>query len=329
MFLILEILKAQPITTKCQIQSWMPICSYLIVCANVYNSGAQFTLLSAMAKQAAKLEDDSTQLGDTLSAWVAERLATLMTEHGVYTRQHATLLCEICGLSPSQARRKLRGSMWSFGEVLTVVRHFGASLDQVFSGSPHVSIAQDSVSPGTFVPAQQDATFLMDKLELPCMVRLGALAVGTPADNELLTAQKHEVWYVGIKKQFDRHHIGEPFYRADHVLLTPAQPQPGIRIAILDDDIGTSENYDAFVVDFLLAGGDSSQATIKQIRHALPDVPIVLLTGKLRDGKVSEADLTTMLRTANVTFYEKPVRPSVLAATIEKELDQAAHRRRS
>lgn len=278
-----------------------------------------------------------------------------MSEHGIYTRQQATLLCEICALSPSQARRKLRGSMWSFDEVLTVVRHFGASLDQVFSGSPHVSIAQDSVSPGTFVPALQDATFLLDKLELPCLLRLGALAVGTPADNEMLTAQKQDVWYVGIKKQLDRHHVGEPFYRADQVLLTPAQPQPAIHIAILDDDIGTSEtlgewfnaagyaataftsseqllaskieNYDAFVVDFLLAGGDSSQATIKHIRHTLPDAPIVLLTGKLRDGKVSEADLTTMLRTANVTFFEKPVRPSVLAATIEKELDQAAQRR--
>lgn len=303
----------------------------------------------------AKPENDATPLGDALSIWAAERLATLMSEHGVPSRQQAALLCDLCGLSPSQARRKLRGAMWSFGEVLTVVRHFGASLDQVFSGSPHVGIAQDSVAPGTFSPAQQDATFLLDKLELPCLVRLGALVVGTPGDDELLMAQKQDVWYAGIKKQLDRRHISEPYYRADQVLLTPSHPQPGIRIAILDDDLGISEtlsewfsasgytataftssqemlqskveNYDAFVVDFLLAGGDSSQATIKQIRHALPDAPIVLLTGKLRDGQISEADLTTMLRTANVTFFEKPVRPSVLAATIEKELDQAAQRR--
>lgn len=77
----------------------------------------------------------------------------------------------------------------------------------------------------------------------------------------------------------------------------------------------------------MLAGGDSSQAIIKRIRQTLPDAPIVLLTGKLRDGQASEADLTTMLRTSNVTFFEKPVRPSVLAATIEKELDQVVSRR--
>ena len=64
---------------------------------------------------------------------------------------------------------------------------------------------------------------------------------------------------------------------------------------------------------------------IKRVK--VPDAPIVLLTGKLRDGQVSEADLSALLRTANVTFFEKPVRPSVLAATIEKELDQLAHRR--
>ena len=310
-----------------------------------------------MEKHPIQPEDDSSPPDNAVSAWVAERLSALMSEHGVFTRRQATLLCELCGVSPSQARRKLRGSMWSFDEVLTVVRHFGASLDQVFSGSPHVSIAGNSVSPGAFVPALQDATFLMEKLELPCLVRLGALVVGAPTDDELLTAQKQDVWYVGIKKQLSRHHISEPFYRADQVLLTPAQPQPAIHIAILDDDIGTTEtlgewfnatgyaatafnsseqllaseikNYDAFVVDFMLAGGDSSQATIKQIRQMLPDAPIVLLTGKLRDGKVSEAELTTMLRTANVAFFEKPVRPSVLAATIEKELDQASQRRGS
>lgn len=310
-----------------------------------------------MEKQQSNPEDYPAQPGDAVSVWVAERLSALMSERGVLPRQQATLLCELCGVSPSQARRKLRGSMWSFGEVLTVVRHFGAALDQVFSGSPNTDIAYDSGAAGAFVPALQEAAFLMEKLELPCLVRLGALAVGTPADNELLTAQKQDVWYVGLKKQLERHHVSEPFYRADQVLLTPAQPQSGIRIAILDDDFNTSEtlgewfnaagyaataftaseqlmaskinNYDAFVVDFLLAGGDSSRATIKQIRHTLPDAPIVLLTGKLRDGKVSEADLTTMLRTANVTFFEKPVRPSVLAATIEKELDQAAHRRGS
>lgn len=300
-------------------------------------------------------ENESASKEDAPSSWVAERLVELMAEHGVPLRQQAAFLGELCGLSLSQARRKLRGAMWSFDEVLAVTRRFGASMDQVFSDSPHFGVAHAAIAPGASAPLFQEATFLMDELAVPCQVRLGALAVGTPGVDELLAAQNRDGWYVGTRKQLDRHRVQEPCYLASQVVLTPSAAKPGIRVAILDDDIGTAEtlgewfsaadyaaaaftsceqllaarieNFDAFVVDFMLAGGDSSLAMIKTIRQTLPDAPIVLLTGKLRDGQASEADLTAMLRTSNVTFFEKPVRPSILAAAIEKELDQIASRR--
>ena len=300
------------------------------------------------------LESDASETGDAMSVWVAERLVGLMAEHGVPVRQQAGLLNELCGLSLSQARRKLRGAMWSFGEVLAVTRRFGASLDQLFSDSPGSGVAHTLLSPDMASVTLQDATFVMDSLSVPCRVRLGALVASAPTENELLTAQNDTGWYVGTKKQLDGQHIKEPCYRADQVLLMPVSTTPRIRIAILDDDIGTTEtlgdwfnatgyaaqafttceqllasqieNHDAFIVDFMLAGGDSSQAIIKTIRQALPEAPIVLLTGKLRSGQASEADVATMLRTSNVTLFEKPVRPSVLAATIEKELDRLANR---
>jgi CheY-like chemotaxis protein len=302
-----------------------------------------------------KTENEPARADDASSLWVAERLVELMAEHGVTARQQANLLSDLCGLSLSQARRKLRGAMWSFDEVLAVARHFGASIDQIFLHSASGSIIHASITPGASAQPLQDATFLMDKLALPCQVRLGTLVVGTPGDDELLAAQNQEGWVVGTKKQLDRHRVKGSCYLANQVILTPSTTKPSIRIAILDDDVGTSEtlgewfneagyaataftscddllasnieNYDTFVVDFMLAGGDSSQAIIKTIRQALPDAPVLLLTGKLRDGQASEADLTAMLRTSNVTFFEKPVRPSILAAAIEKELDQVASRR--
>ena len=304
-------------------------------------------------------ETDTAGTADALSSWVTERLVGLMAKHGVRVRQQANLLSELCGLSPSQARRKLRGAMWSFGEVLTVTRRFGASLDQVFADSPDDGVAH-TVNAADASPASpatlQDATFVMGALTVPCRVRLGALVVGAADENALLTTQNDTGWYVGTRKQLDRHCANDQCYQADQVLLMPEPTKPRIRIAILDDDIGTTEtlgdwfdatgyaakafttcdqllasrieSHDAFIVDFMLAGGDSSQAIIKRIRQTLPEAPIVLLTGKLRSGQASEADLTTLLRTLNVTFFEKPVRPSVLAATIEKELDVLAHRRK-
>lgn len=301
------------------------------------------------------LETDSAEMGDALSSWVGKRLVGLMTNHGVPVRQQANLLSELCGLSLSQARRKLRGAMWSFSEVLTVVRRFGGSLDQVFSDSPGESVAQTSSLIDASSATLQDATFVMDSLLLPCRVRLGALLVAVPTQNVLLTAQNDTGWYVGTRQQLDQHGINAPCYRADQVLLMPEASTPRLRIAILDDDVGMTEtlsdwfeamgyaaqafttcdqllasqigSHDAFIVDFMLAAGDSSQAIIKSIRQELPEAPIVLLTGKLRSGQASEADLTILLRTLNVTFFEKPVRPAVLAATIEKELDVLAHRR--
>lgn len=309
-----------------------------------------------MNKLQDKSEDTSTPGDDAVSSWVAARIVGLMAENGVQPRQQAGLLSELCGLSLSQARRKLHGAIWSFSEVLAVVQRFGVSLDQVFSDSPLAGIAHASSAPDTLTSLLQDATFLMDKLALPCRVRLGALFIGMPGDDVLLVAQDQDGWYVGTKSQLNRHRITGNFYQADQLLLAPATTKNSIRIAILDDDLATTEtlgewfnaagyaattftssdqllaskleNYDAFLVDFMLAGGDSSHAIIKDIRKALPDAPIVLLTGKLRDGQASEAELTIMLRTLNVTFFEKPVRPSVLAATIEKELDQVASKRK-
>jgi CheY-like chemotaxis protein len=291
---------------------------------------------------------------DELSLWVARRMSSLMATNGVSVRQQAALLNEVCGISQTQARRKLHGAAWSFAEVLAVVRRFGASLDHVFAETPDAGIAQAATVAGTAMPLQ-DATFVMDTVTVPCRVRLGARVGTAPDADALLAAQGKEGWYVGTRKQLDRISVSGPGFHADQVLLVPVLSKPGPRIAVLDDDLVTAEtladwfeaagytahaftsggdlmssgleSHDAFVVDFLLAGGESSQAIIQAIRQSRPEAPIVLLTGKLRNGQASEAELATMLRTANVAFFEKPVRPSVLAATIEKELDQAADRR--
>ena len=50
----------------------------------------------------------------------------------------------------------------------------------------------------------------------------------------------------------------------------------------------------------------------------------LLLTGKLRDATVSEAELMAVLRSSRVTFFEKPVRPGVLAAALLNHFDQLA-----
>ena len=81
-------------------------------------------------------------------------------------------------------------------------------------------------------------------------------------------------------------------------------------------------HFDAYVVDLILSCGQTSQGVVEDIRRRQAHVPIVLLTGQLRDGTASEATLATMLRTQGVTFFEKPVRPAVLTAAIQSSLDR-------
>lgn len=233
---------------------------------------------SHMKMHQANIGKETTSADDEISLWVAEQMGALMSEHGVHTRQQAALLNELCGLSLSQARRKLQGSTWSFEEVLTVTRRFGVSLDQLFTSPPHPGVTSTVKVAGSFAPPLQDATFLMNEISIPCRVRLGALAVVTSSDAQLLTGLNQDVWYVGTKSALNRRHVAHPYYLAEQVQLTPIQTAPPVQIAILDDDIGTSETlcewfnaagyaataftsgdqllasniakYDAFVVDY-------------------------------------------------------------------------------
>lgn len=292
------------------------------------------------------IEEDIAQ--EALAQEVAKRMAALLTEQEVPPHQQVGLLTRLCGLSTSQARRKLQGANWSFVEVLTVARHFGVSLASLFPETDDSDGASATLADST--PPLQEAVCSLAGRNFPCQVRLGALLVGAAGKDELITWQRPEGWVVGLAEQLCSVDQG-PFFHADEVILT-SPARRCFRIAILDDDPASSEalgewfnasgyeataftsgeqllasdlaSHDAFIVDFVLAGGDSSQEVISRIRMQRPEAPVVLLTGKLRDGVVSEAELTAVLRTTNVAFFEKPVRPSVLAATLQNSLDRAA-----
>ena len=289
---------------------------------------------------------------ESICRWLAESLSRLMAEQQIGLRQQATLLSELCGISPSQARRKLNGATWSFSEVLAVARRFGFSLDQIASGAPNGGFAFSHTA--DLSPTLRDARFVTESLSVPCQVLLGVQCISTPTDNSvLLAAASPEGWLVGARDHLVHYQAEVPFHYAEQVLLKPDNPHQLPKIAILDDEKGVSETlcdwfaatgyeavaftsgeallatdieaYVAFIVDFVLATGDSSQTIVRALRQSRPDVPIMLLTGKLRSGEASEAELTALLRSTNVTFFEKPVRPSVVAAAIETQLSSLAN----
>lgn len=297
--------------------------------------------------------DEASGPADAQAAWTAHCLSALLTRHDVPLRHQATEIAQICAISISQARRKLRGAVWQFDEVLALCRHFGESLDTVFA---HPVLQAGATVAASHRPAATvarcPADLLIDDVRLPCEVELGLLCEADHAapDHHLHASRQASGWVVATPTRLRQMGLSAPAYRVDQLHLRSTASAARARIAVVDDDLGSAEalsdwfnevgyqataytsaasllarplsEHDAYVVDLILGGGQTSQALVERIRSEQPQAPIVLLTGQLRDGTASEATLTTILRTQGVTFFEKPVRPAVLTAAIQSSLDR-------
>lgn len=293
-------------------------------------------------------DDDSVPF-DAGAAWASACVADLLSRHGVGARHHAAAVAQICAISISQARRKLRGAVWLFNEVLALCRHHGESLDTVFAADPPG--APWRRTPSASAAGHLPATLVLDGLHVPAHVQLGALcAPDQPLADSLLATLHDDRWHVGSLAHLRQLGASGACYRVAHLEVAPTAGQPRARIAVLDDDESAAQalrdwfnelgfqaeaftdpralylqlesGFDAYVLDLMLAGGQTSQPVVERIRREQPAAPIVLLTGQLRDGKASESTLATLLRTQNVTFFEKPVRPAMITAAIQNSLDR-------
>jgi CheY-like chemotaxis protein len=291
--------------------------------------------------------------------WVAQCLSDLMARHGIPSRQQATLVAQVCQLSISQARRKLKGASWTFDEVLALCRHFGQGLDTVFAtpvfAAPAMLAGHSQGASGSHgTAASYPATLYLDDITLDCDVRLGGLRAQPGPAAMLATLHPIKGWMVGSTERLARESAHSPRYDVEQLQLHAPEAGTPARIAVLDDDRHSADaltdwfkelgyaadsyqsaeallarpgaSHDAYVVDLILAGGRTSQALVQRIRAEQPEAPIILLTGQLRDGQANEATLATILRTQGVTFFEKPVRPAVLTAAIQSSLDRVAKR---
>lgn len=284
-------------------------------------------------------------------SWASTCLSQLLSRHGITPRHQATEIAQICSISISQARRKLRGAVWLFDEVHAICQRFGESLNEVFS--PSAPLCDSSANSPHAAVISYPAHLLLEGQRLACDIELGsACPSGQAQTSQGLIAAHHpdEGWLVVGAHSQQVNSLSGTHYVVEHLQLRNPVVQSRARIAVLDDDVGSADaladwfnevgyiaqaftrsedllarpltEHDAFVVDLILAGGQTSQALVERIRQVQPDAPIVLLTGQLRDGVASETTLATMLRTQGVTFFEKPVRPAVLTAAIQSSLDR-------
>ena len=80
-----------------------------------------------------------------------------------------------------------------------------------------------------------------------------------------------------------------------------------------------AQHYDAYVIDWIV-GETSTIKLIGSLREQDPTCPIVVLTAQVLSGVVDEADIAEAVKRYDLVFSEKPVRTSILAATLTRAL---------
>jgi len=78
-----------------------------------------------------------------------------------------------------------------------------------------------------------------------------------------------------------------------------------------------NERYDAFVIDWIV-GETSTVKLIAAIRAQDATCPIVVLTAQVLAGVVQESEIAQAVASFNFMFAEKPVRMTILSASLAR-----------
>jgi ActR/RegA family two-component response regulator len=249
----------------------------------------------------------------------------LMERHGLPKYRQSPWLADAFGLSYSQAHRRMTGaSTWTLEDLERVGALFGESLVQVITLDP----VQGSV-PGAMK---------LGSATLDCQLWLGE-AVTNPRPDSLVAINTSAGWTAVLASE-----AGEAVtYKIDRLEATPSAGARKV-IAVLDDDqdltnsicahfessgyearpfyktadLASSakvQRYDGFVIDWIV-GETSTIKLIASLREEEASAPIVVLTGQVLMGMVDETDIAEAVKTFGLVFSEKPVRMSILSATL-------------
>ncbi|WP_146056737.1 response regulator [Chromobacterium alticapitis] len=257
--------------------------------------------------------------------------------------QQAGLVEQILGLSTSQAYRKLNGSSpWQLAQVEKLAQYLNVSASTLLVRRE----PQDSPS----LPREQDLIPAILHLnnqsgEAHCWIQLGEPLADDSCAPLLMAKRLHDCWHVFPGTQFD----GEDGHEVTYLTVRPPKRANSKRllVAVLDDKDAdllsailvqqglfalpyyesqallqalSHEEFDAFVLDWVLGEPGSCMEVIETIRRQSPNVPIIVLTGYALEH---ESELSKALQTNGVYYIGKPAPGSILALQIKNMVTNA------
>jgi ActR/RegA family two-component response regulator len=251
----------------------------------------------------------------------------LMERHGLPKYRQSAWLADATGLSYSQAHRRMTGaSPWSLEDLARVAALFGESLaDVVATAQPQASIA---------------GFMSVGSARLPCQMWLGE-AAENPNPDTVVAIRTSAGWTAIAASEATEGVV----YKIERLEARPIAATRKV-IAVLDDDQDltnsicahfeasgydarpfyktidllsgvAAQHYDGYVIDWIV-GETSTLKLIGALREKSPKCPIVVLTAQVMTGVVDEADIAEAVKRYDLVFSEKPVRTSILTATLAR-----------
>jgi ActR/RegA family two-component response regulator len=260
----------------------------------------------------------------------------LMERHGLPKYRQSAWLADAMGLSYSQAHRKMSGaSSWALEELERVGLLFGETLSQV------VALAQE--------PGSVRGVMKVGSSSLDCQMWIGD-AVENPDPGAVVAIKTSSGWAAVCANEA----TAGAAYKVERLEARPSAAARKI-IAVLDDDHDLTnsicahleesggyearafyktadllssakvQRFDGYVIDWIV-GETSTLKLIAGLRAEDAACPIVVLTAQVLSGVVDEADIAAAVKNFDLVFSEKPVRMSILSATIARAFATGAAR---
>src|SRR5665213_997172 len=276
---------------------------------------------------------------DEASSRAVVSVRALMERHGLPKYRQSAWLASATGLSYSQAHRKMNGgSGWTLEELERVGELFGETLAEVIAfgqgaGSVHGVMKIGSAS-------------------LDCQMWIGD-RVKSLGSESVVAVRTSSGWAAVSASEV----ADAVAYKVERL---EAKPSATVRkvIAVLDDDHDLTnticahldesggyearpiyktsdllssvkvQRFDGFVIDWIV-GETSTLKLIAALRAQDAACPIIVLTAQVLSGVVDEADIAEAVQTFDLVFSEKPVRISILSATLSRAFASTASRERT
>ena len=269
--------------------------------------------------------DGASQPQAELPSLAVQCVRALMERHGLPKYRQSAWLADATGLSYSQAHRRMTGaSTWSLEDIARVAELFGESLADVVS----------LTAPRTSVPGVMHVGTTRLAVEL----WIGD-AVAKPNPDSVVAVQTSSGWTALVAGEATEGGV----YKIERLEAKPTLAARKV-VAVLDDDQDLTNSvcahfeangydarpfftiaellssldarrFDAYVVDWII-GETSALKLIGAIRAKDAGCPIVVLTAQVMSGVVDEADIADAVKRFGLVFHEKPVRTSILTATL-------------